>query len=94
MINHCLCSSTKVVELTLCYFDQILKSEFADLNFTKLNHNKWQLGLNRDSFICSELDADMLSGCSMIGPNEEKAHATMISAWMKGGWGAQILSSH
>ena len=52
-----------------------------------------QSGLNGDGFICSEPDADVLSGCGMIGPNEGKADATMISAWMKGGWEVRTLSS-
>ena len=59
----------------------------------KILSSEWQSGLNGDGFICSEPDADVLSVCGMIGPNEGKADATMISAWMKGGWGAQILSS-
>ena len=60
----------------------------------KILSSEQQLGLNGDSFICSEPDADVLSGHGMIGPNEEKADEITISAWMKGGWGAQILSSH
>ena len=59
----------------------------------KILSSEQQSGLNGDGFICSEPDADMLSVHGMIGPNEGKADATMISAWMKGGWEARTLSS-
>ena len=46
----------------------------------KILSSEQQSGLNGDGFICSEPDADVLSGHGMIGLNKGKADAIMISA--------------